>query len=138
MAGESSARACYIFRSPEDLQAHRFHLEGRPDDGVTIGKLLEDGSALRLELDNFDFTVVRQQSLTTEWSPHPLSRNSQTQTPELDESFWRISVPSEQLHTPLRYSGRCCLSPDKKAETPHIASYNRCLLLQWPVSPRSA
>ena len=76
-----------------DLQALRFHLEGVPYDEFTIGKLSEDGSTLRLELANFDFAVMRHQTWTHEWSPHPLNRNLPTQTPEPEASFGEFQCP---------------------------------------------
>ena len=48
----------YAKQLRHDLQVLRFHLEGAPDEEFTVGKLLEDGSAILLELANLDFAVI--------------------------------------------------------------------------------
>ena len=71
----------------EDIQALRPLLEGVPDEGFNISEFFTDGSALRLELASFDFAIMRHLTLTTDWHPHPLTRNSTTHTPRLETSF---------------------------------------------------
>ena len=76
-----------------DLQALQPFLEGVPDEESTIGKLFEDDSTLRLELANFDFVMMRHQTLASEWSPPP-----RTQAPFMQRLDGLLDVNSAIGH----------------------------------------
>ena len=95
------------------------HLEGVPDNEFTIGELFNDGSTLRLELANFDVATMRHQTLTNEWSPHPLSRNLPTQPPELEVSSGDFQCPVSNCTRRCESAAAVACHMRKSADTAH-------------------
>jgi hypothetical protein len=62
---------------------------------------------------------MRHPTLTHEWSPHPLSRNLPTQTPELEVSFGEFQCPVSNCTRRFETAAAVACHLRKSADTAH-------------------